>query len=373
MQPVSPYRARYGNTNDADSSAPAQANARGASTPPPDPSDLPDLRDPSLALPSTQLKPQAIVDSLTTRVRDQAMQQGLDAFLKSMTPEFRTPEGPASVPITFQMTSNYSNQPDLEKMIKDPSMVTAMGDAHLTPTRLNVVLQGRGTPGEIRALTQALIDRNGLPPAPELTVAERVREVMFVHHIGIDCAGYTQLAYLSATGLSRSKAEFREDEDLSRLPGSSTYRKIQPENVRPGDICVLGAPPKENVGHRVIVYAQHLATDGDMQDLQSLGAKAATFATRQPIRVLQVDSSWGCAVVDRTAPRSSHEAPAADPQGGGVLRVTCWYSETTKEWAIRDATGFHVTPIGPYDHPLIGFYRRRDSESLALPALKGQS
>ncbi|HSY22964.1 MAG TPA: hypothetical protein VK841_12650 [Polyangiaceae bacterium] len=372
MQPLSPYRPRYGNTNDEDSSSPAQANARGAPTPPADPSALPDLRDPSLALPSTQLKPQAMVDSLTTRIRDQAMRQGLDDFLQSMTPEFRTPEGPALVPVTFQMTTNYSNQPRLETISSDPRMKVAMNDAHIPEGRFYRILQGRGTASEVRALTQALIDRNGLPPGPG-SVAERVREVMFAHHIGVDCADYTQLAFLFATGLSRNKAGFREDEDLSILPRSPAYRRIECENVRPGDICVLGPPPKEEVGHRVIVYGQHLATDGEMDDLHSMGAHAATFATRQPIRVFQVDSSWGCAVLDPTAPPSSRKVPAANPQNGGVIRVTWWYSETTKEWAIWDSNGFHVTPIGPYDHPLVGFYRRRDSESLALPALKGQS
>jgi hypothetical protein len=370
MQPVSPYRARYANTDDEDSSSPAQANARSAPPPPPDPAELPDLRDHSLSLTTTQLMPKASVDSLTTRVRDQAMQRSLDAFMKSATPEFRTPDGPAAVPITFQMSSHYSNQPDLEMAKNDPRMKRAMNDAHLTDTRLNAVLQGRGTPADIRALTQALIDRNGLRQEQNSTVAERVRKVMFDHHIGIDCAGYTQLAYLAATGLTRSQAGFRDDEneDLSRLPSNPAYRKIAPENVRPGDIGVLGPPPNQQVGHRVVVYSQHFASSEEMEQLRSINPGGADFGKRQPIRVFEVDSSWGCTTGgDVVAGR-----PAGNPQSGGVIRCRWWYSESTKEWAHWEG-GLQVSANGPYGHPLIGFYRRRDSNSLALPALKGQS
>lgn len=365
MQPVSPYRTRYENANDEGESSPVPGGAGGGPKPPPDPADLPDLRDHTQdSGPMAPLVPMRPVDPSSPDVRDAAMKKGLDQFRESMTPEFRTPEGPAKVPITFQMTFDYPHQASLADAPESPEMKAAAASAHLDREAVSRVLSGRGSPGEVRALTQALIDRVGVPPGPGKLI-DRVRQVMFEHHIGVDCAGYTQQAYLAATGLSRTQAGFTADPLMENLPLDKrpAYRRVAPENVRPGDVGVLGPPPREWVGHRVVVCDQHPATDEEKKYLQSFGPVADAFAGQGPIRVFHVDSSWGCA--------SSDGVPS--PLRGGVGQVTWWYCESTKQWAQGEGADFRLTPAGPYNHPLVGFYRRYDSDSLASPALRGRS
>lgn len=350
MQPVSPYRTR----NDSASTPPPDAGS--GPTPPPDPADLPDLRDHTQDLgPLLQPMPRAAFDALPP-LRDSAIQRGLDDFRRRMTPEFQTPDGPVRVPIPFRM--NVPAEPSIEKTRNYPQTKAAQKDAGISGERLAVILAGRGAPSEIQRLTQALIDKYGIPPDPELSRADRIRKLMFDHRIGIDCAGYTQKAYLSATGLTRAEAGFAADEtseDLSRLTTSPAYEKIDPQNVRPGDIGVLKPPLHERFGHRVIAYDQREATPADIQGLKSLGDAAATFAEQGKIHLLKVDSSWGS---------------GGSPHDGGVLRIDWWYSETNQTWAMQDGKGFRVTPKGPYNHSFAGFYRRRDSESLPLPVFK---
>jgi hypothetical protein len=381
MQPVSPYRARYGNTDAEDSSSPAQPNARSAPTPPPDPADLPDLRDPALALTTTQLLPQEAVDPIRTRVRDQATQQGLDDYQKSMTPTFETPEGAVSVRIPFQMTDPYRNQPSIAAVGAEPEMVAAVRQSGVAQGDLTRILSGRGTPQDIQRLTQALIDTSGLPCDPTLSPAERIRKVMFDHHIGIDCAGYVQGAYLSATGLTRAQAGFNSEpcnESLDTLRTNPRYRSIESGQVRPGDIGVLGPPSDRAAGHRVVVYDRHEASAKEMSDLLASGPGGARLAAYGSVSVFVVDSSWGCGITSQSeaSPHADSQrsiAPQGDPQQGGVKRVTWYYNGQTGQWGNYGSNGFQITPKGPYDHPLVGFYRRRDSDSLDLPALKGAS
>jgi hypothetical protein len=381
MQPISPYRVRCGNTNDEDSSHPSQPNARGAPTTRPDAADLPDLRDPSLGITTTHLMQQATVDSVRTRVRDQAMQQGLNAFRDAMTPEFHTPGGPAPVPITFQMTGAYSNQPSLAAVTSDPKVIAAAHRVGIQDGDLPRILVGRGTPDEIRRLTQSLIDRCGLPRDTGLSVAERVRKLMFDHHIGIDCAGYVQEGYLAVTGLTRQQAGFARDprnECLDRLSTDRRYRSIEPGQLRPGDIGLLGPPSEGQAGHRVIVYDRHQASVQEMDHLSARGPDGAKFSAGGPVSVVVVDSSCGCGIASRAdaSPQAQSQrprAPPGDPQRGGVTRTVWYYNGQTGQWGSDGPSGFQITPKGPYDHPLVGFYRRNDSESLDLPALKRAS
>jgi hypothetical protein len=145
------------------------------------------------------------------------------------------------------------------------------------------------------------------------------------------------------------KAGFRSivNEDLSKL-GTQGYRRVQIGDARPGDVVVLGPPPRQWVGHRAIVAEVRAATPNEVDHVKSvLGDRAKTAATGN-VQVYAVDSSWG---------------DYGDPKEGGVKRETwlCFHQKTGDLWMEKWGTsGLVATPRGPYDHPLLGVYRSKE-------------
>jgi cell wall-associated NlpC family hydrolase len=279
----------------------------------------------------------------TPAARDAQVQARLDAFLLAMSTAYRTPSGTIVSGTTFQMSVLYANQRD-DVRANQGALVQGAIQANLTREDFARVRAGRGTPGSIHALTQALIDRHALPKATiqnDLSMdgfVSQIRFMMFQFGIGIDCAGYVQQAYLHAMRIDAATAHFMGPtfEDLSNL-GSRGYRRIDDlAAVRPGDLVVLG-PPTGQPGHRAIVYEQHPATADDLESLETNGTEALAFAQAGPLRVFQVDSSWGC---------------SGDPRIGGVRRETWWYSSTTKKWAWVEQGLPGQRPFATGDTPL---------------------
>jgi len=300
-----------------------------------------------------QVAPIAVRDA-----RDVAAQQKLDAFRESMTGTYRTPDGKElRVATPFKMTGGYINQKEYlaandHQHLRERDAVAAV--AHLPPGAYGRILCGRGTPGEIHAFTQALLDAQ--PPGTIGTAAD-LRQLMFDNGIGVDCAGYVQQAYLSVTGQTRGQARLAGivDESLSNLASKGFVNVSAVGDLRPGDIVALGAPPGESVGHRTIVYDQHVATAPEMRALLASGQRAQVdFALGGPVRLLQVDSSWGCGVLD-----DARHVVVGQASAGGVLRETWLYNDTTQQWASWDkASGRFWTSATPYAHPLDGFFRK---------------
>jgi hypothetical protein len=336
---------------------------------PPDPADTPAERapaEPSLAsgpdagfrLTSPLLKAAAL-DVVHRREGDQVVQQRLDAFRVSMTPAYHTPEGDVRVATPFAMSSRYQNQLEALRAGTAKHILPAALRAGIPTSALTQILVARGSPSDIHSLTQALIDNGHLSTDASVPLPERVRAMMFDHGIGIDCAGYTQRAYLLATATTRATARFDGDVTKERLDGLSArgYAHVSLGEVRPGDLGVLGPPAAQEVGHRVIVYDQHGATVADMRELLGHDGPATTFAVGGPIQVFTVDSSWG----------SGDENRIGHAQQGGVLRMTWWHNEATGTWAWTAGAppndGDLITGPNVFGHPLEGFYRRRDHAS----------
>jgi cell wall-associated NlpC family hydrolase len=293
--------------------------------------------------------------------RDTAIQQRLDAFRDAMKPAYHMPSGHWPVSAAFVMSNPQASsgmapgpRPLADKDMSD--LQSAARRAHME-SALGQIRSGRGTPEQIHAITQALIDEGHALRTKDGSPESSIRQTMAHYGIGIDCAGYVQQAYLSARGLERPQARFASvgDEDLSRLERRGYQRIDNLAEVRPGDLVVLGAcSPTRNdphpVGHRAIVYDQRLATPADMQDLaQSEGARS--FAVGGPIRVFVLDSSWGCNGI---------------PEVGGARQERWWYNESTGKWAwLGQGNGTLPRPFGvdsrPYGHPCNppdeGFFR----------------
>jgi hypothetical protein len=287
--------------------------------------------------------------------RDDRVRDGLDAFMALMNEPYRTPEGLAWPGMPFQMSSPYPTQP--ESIAKHAGALDqAIRAAGLTDEQTKELKLGRGSPESIHAVTQSLIDAGALPPAYVGDLSARIRVMMFTFGIGIDCAGYVQEAYLRVMHIDRSAAHFKsaDKEDLSTL-GTSGYQRIADiAAVRPGDMVSLGPPGSpasgHEPGHRAIVYDQHLATDQELDALRGWGPGGAALAGGGPVRVLQIDSSWG---------------GNGDPLRGGARRDTWWYNETTGDWGSLRSAEDGEPPIvetarSPLRHPFappFGVYR----------------
>jgi hypothetical protein len=271
-----------------------------------------------------------------------------------MSGPYQTPDGPQWASPPFRMSTPYFAQASAIRQ-NAGLLEAARQRAGLSTSDVNLVESGRGTAQQVRALTQALVDVSGQPPGGGPWTTDSIRQLMFDCGVGVDCAAYVQQAYLSAMGESRAQAGFTTPtrEDLSALDRRGFARVTPLSDVQPGDVVVLAPMAPHQVGHRAIVYDQHLATAADTRALVSIGDGARSFAVGGPIRVFEVDSSWGS---------------GGHAEVGGVERQTWWYNESRQSWAwLQDAPSApgglpqspsFMTSSQPYDHPLEGVYRQ---------------
>jgi hypothetical protein len=301
--------------------------------------------------------------------RDAVTQRRLEAFRTAATAPVLTRHGLAYPGLPFRMATPYPDQAQhIRKNLQ--ALASAAVRGGVSTAGLSRIQSGRGSPTDIGALVGALVRapaaaNDELPPLPAAGPAldRAVRQMMFEHGLGLDCAGYVQQAYLRATGLDRRTAGFGTplNENLSNLGSRGFSRVGDPASARPGDIFVLGHELGDPTSpeHRAIVYAQRPATRGDVSQLLTYGKPAEQFARGNSVRVLEVDSSWGC-----------HD----DPQQGGVQRETWWYAETTRTWGwlshgsgangSQSPDAFQSGPT-PYNHVFGGpyaIYRGRTGE-----------
>jgi hypothetical protein len=311
----------------------------------------------SLPLPSGPLPAAAIAGVPNRDARDAQVRRQLDAFYMSLTGWYYTPAGKepgnhlgpgVAVGTPFMMNPGYpSQQQFLANPKKHAAMERIAARAGLSSAALARVQAARGTPEEIHRLTQALIDAQ--PPGTVFTSLS-VRQLMFDHAIGIDCAGYVQQAYLLARGRTAVEAGFTSilNERLSGLAYRGYQRIEAVADLRPGDLIVLNHPPSEphDPGHRAIVYDQRVATAADLRTLLA-SRRGQAFALGGPVRVLEMDSSYGSWGI---------------PAKGGVQRQTWLYNESTGRWAreiLEDKKPTLILKHNLYGHPLEGFYRRK--------------
>jgi hypothetical protein len=314
----------------------------------------------------------AAVDAPTTATSDQdtAVQGRMNAFFQSAVPTYHLPaeserttrevavatpfrmEGPRTLPDNASDSTKlyFAQQRRVDSNASQLEAIAAK--AGISPGSLAAVKVGRGTPEQVHALTQALIDAKKLPPpAGNQSDANRVRQMMGDYGIGFDCAGFTQQAFLSARATTRAQAGLDPrimTESLSSL-SPARFSKVAPEDARAGDVVVLGPPPGDKVGHRAIVFDCHAASPDEIAKYCTSGDGAKL--DRRTLTVLSVDSSYGSGTL---------------PSKGGVQRQTWLYDG--KQWGTfwptrveddGEVVAEHVRVHDlPYDgsHPLVGIY-----------------
>jgi hypothetical protein len=289
---------------------------------------------------------------------DRASQIGqrLDAFRGRAMPTFHSADGTTAeaIAIPFRMSAEYEGHKDIVWQNRG-ALVQAAASVGIAAGGIEHLAGGRANPEQIAKVTQALIDAGRLPAVArggETGLGARIRQMMFDHGIGLDCAGYVQQAFLFARGIGRSAAGFRSalTEDLSGLARRG-FERVSVDDVRPGDLFILKPQPSldaatHNFGHTAIVRDVHDATEGELAMLLGAGGKAAALAASGSLRAIVLDSAWGC---------------GGDPQRGGVQQRVWFQDKASGRWLWRDEDGrSFAAPAGhPYDHPLDGVYRPR--------------
>jgi hypothetical protein len=270
----------------------------------------------------------------------------LDAFLARATPTFRTPEGSVAVPIGFWINAPSWGPPPAAL---DP-VLSAVG---LSIDEARSVKVGRGSPEVIQRVVQRLIDAGQLPAQtqnsqPSKDLGDRVRQLMFTWHLGLDCAGYVAPATIAAQGVSRAAASLgpADDEALANLAGRG-YAIVGggPANWRAGDLVVLAPNKKGEYGHTAIVRAAAPASPEEIQRLRDRWSLPPAAAASAAWDKVVVDSSWG---------------NSGQPELGGVERRTWWHDQTTGLWASASSGDLVVTK-GPYDHDHHQVFRPKET------------
>jgi V8-like Glu-specific endopeptidase len=203
------------------------------------------------------------------------------------------------------------------------------------PRAIHNAAWGRPKPGEIAAVTQGLITAKKLNLADE----HKIRRLQQDYEIGIDCAGYVQLAFIFAfmksdkdtekVRLNLGLHERRGYEKLASLP-SSHFNKIPITDARTGDLFVLEpkATSSDQAWHTVIIVDRTVS---------------------ETVHTFLVDASWGTDLYTDAA--------------GGVARRTLMHDASSgKWWDIHPINGTkeHENSTGPYDgHPIHGMYRAK--------------
>jgi hypothetical protein len=288
------------------------------------------------------------VAAYTVDARSTAVQAKLDAFMQEATPTYHLPDGSSiAVPAFFRMAGeNAFHSPKLaaDRPVRD-ALAKSLG------VQSNVE-GGRPSLGDIRKLTQGLIDAGRLGPSTGGSTLQ-VRQMVWDHGVGIDCAAYVQRALFASQGgdAARYGLQSLNNEDLMSLKWNSKWQKVGIEEARPGDLVTLAANGQD-CGHTTIVYEHQFASPTQRDAFR---ATLAAQATRDPrvvavlddpkLQVFQLDSSWGA------GPEPS--------QGGGVERRT-WLYAPAGGWLCQQRNG-HFTADGPTPcgHTLGGPFRAK--------------
>ncbi|HEY4220647.1 MAG TPA: hypothetical protein VGO62_04875, partial [Myxococcota bacterium] len=181
---------------------------------------------------------------------------------------------------TQQRVGNYFNEANAEYTLPDGSQTHALpafrmnwkddggaAQERLTSaikptdaamkTAIHMVAYGRGSPEQVRQVTQALVDKGGVaavkakwnrlgeaefkktfPTTPwPVSDSNAVKLLQGEMGVGIDCAGFVQQSFLAVHSKTRKEVGFDSvgNENLASLSGNKHFAKVSPKDAQPGD------------------------------------------------------------------------------------------------------------------------------------------
>ncbi len=237
-------------------------------------------------------------------------------------------------------------------LIKKTLRTTKVGKAFVEDQKLAIHYAAYGRPHleDIKKITQVLIDIGELDKLritlPDLSNEQLIRKLQRTFGIGIDCAGYVQLAYLYAyTGSDddpkskRIKLGLHEKRGYENLRGlkSNHFKKLNFLDAQTGDLLIMypRVGDVDQAGHTVIVV-NHLVNG--------------------TVHSFNVDASWGTDMYGENA--------------GGIARRTTFFNTSSGEWSDKhplEGDTVNQNFNGPYaGHPIQGLYRPMTSTGAEL-------
>ena len=182
------------------------------------------------------------------------------------------------------------------------------------PRAVHNAVYGRAKPSDIAAITQALIDKGELvvlrAERPGLSDDQLVRALQRKFRIGIDCAGYVQLAFIFAfTGSDDDPPKVRVGLGLDKRRGYEKLARLSPRHFtkvnyldgQTGDLFVMRprAGDRDRAWHTVIIVDH------------TVSGSEHTFL---------VDASWGTDLYGEAAGGVARRnlVQDASPESGGT-------------------------------------------------------
>jgi len=275
----------------------------------------------------------------------------LNEFMQKMGGPYQVGGKQVWVPAAFRMVGGMNQLATQAYSARIAQALPPSRFRELAPI-VGTVVSGKGTPGEVQRLTQALINSPAFDAYKSMPPKQAVRELMWHFGIGMDCSGYVHRAFLYSRGSgpdgSAPSSKYALGNPLAsniqHMP-TGAFQRVSPADARAGDIVVLTNGP-DGTGHKLIVYDRDRLAPGSA--LHRAVERGLGSSAKARIDLFRVDSSWGAGGV---------------PEQGGVKREFWAYDESSGKWAtlVEGGSGhwhsFASGKAGPYDHDLKGFYR----------------
>ncbi|MFN0104218.1 MAG: trypsin-like serine peptidase [Bryobacteraceae bacterium] len=277
-------------------------------------------------------------EMLVPAVSQADLRTRIDEYFNLANASYTLPSGTA---VSARPQFRYAKAGGIAAAIQRVSGIlgTAFEKSH--PKAIYMAAYGRAKPSDIAAITQALIDAGEFPAVqtahPTLGNEQLVRALQRDFKMGIDCAGYVQLAFIHAytgsdadpSGVRRRLGlhEKRGWEKLANL-SSAHFTKVKLVDAQTGDLFVMKprAGSADRSWHTVIIVDHTVAGT---------------------VHTFLCDASWGTDLYG--------------PAAGGVARRELKHDTSSGEWwDVHPISGadVHKNTTGPYNgHPIHGMFR----------------
>lgn len=278
-----------------------------------------------------------------------AAQKQMDAVMDAFAGPYDVPGEPKPVHAQVYFHSNHPLNNPKGSAAPKRVVATVIQDLnrHAKPTiNANNVLAARGTPDEVRKVTQAMIDAGHLPSGPG-SVAERIRLMQNQFYLGVDCIGFV-MANVGGKGDRSGGCEnyLLASGRFSRAPGGLSAMA----SAKPGDALHL-TPDAEGRQHNVMIYSNDVIAANDprraslarMTPEHGSNAKVGALNEGGPLRIFEIRCSGG-GQVER-----------------GVRRELWFHNESNDTWGVTipGSKEIFMSTKGPDGHPSGVLFSRR--------------